>query len=414
MSQPELLPWYRTVTPAQRRALTAASLGWMLDAMDFMMYSLVLTYLMNDLAMTKSTAGWLGSAAQLAAAAGGITFGIVADRFGRTRALMGSIITYSLFTAACGFSQTVAQLAVFRVLVGLGLGGEWATGAALVSETWPANHRGKALGLMQSFWAIGYALAALVTGIVFPRWGWRAVFFVGAVPALITFWIRRSVEEPAIWRERRQQPGGASSAAVIGSLFSAPLARYTVALIVMNAAALFAYWGFNSWNPAFLTLPPEQGGVGLSAQTMSSFIIASQVGTWIGYVTFGFVSDRVGRKRTYVTYLLAAAALMPIYASTRDPVLLLVLGPFVGFFGTGFFSGFGAVASEIFPTAIRGTAMALTYNTGRLVSAVAPFTVGSLAQTRGFGLGFTILSAAFVFSALMWLFIPETRGRELT
>lgn len=406
------MTWYRDVTPVQRRALVAASLGWMLDSMDFMMYSLVLTYLMNDLSMTKATAGWLGSIAQLAAAVGGISFGIVADRFGRTRALMGSIITYSLFTAACGFSQNVAQLAVFRVLVGIGLGGEWATGAALVSETWPAKHRGKALGLMQSFWAIGYALAAIITGFVFPRWGWRAVFFVGAVPALLTFWIRRSVEEPAIWQERRQSP--AAGGPGLGSLFSGPLARYTVALILMNAAALFAYWGFNSWNPAFLTLPPAQGGMGLSAQTMSTFIVLSQVGTWIGYVTFGFVSDRAGRKRTYVTYLLVAAVLMPIYARTRDPALLLALGPLVGFFGTGFFSGFGAVASEIFPTAIRGTAMALTYNTGRVVSAIAPFTVGSLAQTRGFGLGFSILSAAFVFSALMWLFIPETRGRELT
>lgn len=214
------MSWYREVTPVQRRALTAASLGWMLDSMDFMMYSLVLTYLMNDLAMTKTTAGWLGSAAQLAAAAGGILFGVLADRFGRTRALMGSIITYSLFTAACGFSQTVTQLAVFRVLVGLGLGGEWATGAALVSETWPAKHRGKALGLMQSFWAIGYALAAIITGFVFPRWGWRAVFFIGAVPALITFWIRRSVEEPVIWQERRHTPDRVRPG--LGSLFSRP------------------------------------------------------------------------------------------------------------------------------------------------------------------------------------------------
>ena len=387
-------PWYRAVTPVQRRALIAASLGWMLDAMDFMMYSMVLAYLMNDLGMSKATGGLLGSAAQLAAAVGGISFGILADRFGRTRALMGSIITYSLFTAACGFSQTVAQLAVFRVLVGIGLGGEWATGAALVSETWPAQHRGKALGLMQSFWAIGYALAAVVTAVALPRWGWRAVFFVGALPALLTFWIRRSVEEPAIWQERRHEPGAAGAG--LRSLFAGPLR------------------GFNSWNPAFLSLSPEQGGVGLSAVTMSSFVVAMQAGTWLGYVTFGFVSDHVGRKKTYVTYLLVAAAVLPIYARTRNPAVLLALGPVVGFFGTGFFAGFGAVASEIFPTAVRASALAITYNLGRVVSAIAPFTVGSLAQTRGFGLGFTILSGAFVLSALMWIFIPETRGRELT
>ena len=407
-------PWYRGVTSGQRRALIAASLGWMLDAMDFMMYSMVLAYLMKDLAMTTSTAGLLASMGQLAAAAGGILFGTLADRVGRTRALMGSIAVYSVFTAACGFSQTITQLAVLRVLVGLGLGGEWASGAALVSETWPARHRGKALAITQSFWAVGYALAAAVTAVVLPRWGWRAVFFVGAVPALLTLWIRRSVEEPAIWRERRHQPAQGSSRPGVRALFVGPYRKTTNALILMNAAALFAYWGFNTWNPAFLSLPSDQGGIGLSAVTMSGFVIAMQVGTWMGYVTFGFVSDHIGRKRTYVTYLLVAAALLPLYANLRSPTLLLVLGPLIGFFGTGFFAGFGTVVAETFPTAIRATALGVTYNLGRVVSAIAPFTVGSLAQSRGFGVGFAMLSLAFVAAALMWLFIPETVGRELT
>jgi MFS family permease len=406
-------PWYREVNPGQRRALIAASLGWMLDAMDFMMYSMVLSYLMEDLAMSKATGGLLASAGQLAGAAGGALFGVLADRVGRTRALMGSIAVYSVFTAACGFSQTITQLAVLRILVGIGLGGEWAAGAALVSETWPSRHRGKALAITQSFWAVGYALAAAITALVFPRWGWRAVFLVGALPALLTLWIRRSVEEPAIWLERRRQPAGAARPGA-GTLFAKPLRKHTIALILMNAAALFAYWGFNTWNPAFLSLPRDQGGVGLSATTMSGFVIAMQVGTWLGYVTFGVVSDRVGRKRTYLTYLLVAAALLPLYARVRNPTVLLALGPLIGFFGTGFFAGFGAVVAEIFPTAIRGSALGITYNLGRVVSAIAPFTVGSLAQTRGFTLGFGILSLAFVASALMWLFLPETRGRELT
>src|SRR5438105_3589368 len=144
------LPWYRTVTPLQRRALTAASLAWMLDSMDVMIYSLVLAYLMKDLGMSKATAGLLASIGQLSAAAGGVFFGIIADRYGRTRSLMASIAVYSVFTAACGFSHTIVQLAVFRVLLGLGMGGVWASCVALVSETWPAEHRGKALGLMQS------------------------------------------------------------------------------------------------------------------------------------------------------------------------------------------------------------------------------------------------------------------------
>ena len=172
----------------------------MLDAFDVMLYSMVLSSLMADLGLSKTVAGELASLTLVASAVGGIFFGIFADRFGRTRALMASILIYSIFTAACGLAQNVAQLAVYRVLLGIGMGGEWASGAALVSETWPTEHRGKALGLMQSAWAIGFAAAAVVNWVVLPRWGWRAVFFVGVLPAFFTLWIQSRVEEPEIWR----------------------------------------------------------------------------------------------------------------------------------------------------------------------------------------------------------------------
>ncbi len=198
-----MFAWWQHGSPAARRALVAASLGWMLDSFDVMLYSLVLASIMSELELTKETAGLLGSATLIASAAGGMIFGVVADRYGRTRALMASVLIYSVFTAACGFAQNVAQLALFRVLLGLGFGGEWASGAALVSETWPAEHRGKALGFMQSSWAIGYGAAAIVTWLIMPHWGWRGVFFIGILPALLTLWIRRNVEEPEIWRKQR-------------------------------------------------------------------------------------------------------------------------------------------------------------------------------------------------------------------
>jgi MFS family permease len=404
--------WWSDATPQARRALVAAGLGWMLDAFDVMLYALVLASLMSDLGMAKPTAGLLGSLTLLASAAGGVLFGLIADRFGRTRALMGSILIYSVFTAACGLAQTVMQLALFRVLLGLGMGGEWASGAALVSETWPAKHRGKALGLMQSGWAVGYAAAALVTALVLPIWGWRAVFFVGVLPALFVLWIRRNVEEPPAWQQARLAP--AAGRASIGDIFRGPLGRLTFAVTLMNALTMFAWWGFNLWIPAYLSLPVEQGGVGLGARAMSAFVVAMQVGMWFGYVTFGFISDSVGRKRAYVVYLLAAAGLIFAYGATRTPAVLLVLGPFVAFFGTGYFSGFGAVTAEIYPTAIRATAQGFTYNIGRVASAVAPFMVGSLADTRGFGFALGIASVAFLLAAVMWIWIPETRGRELT
>lgn len=407
-----LFSWWHAGSPEAKRALVAASLGWMLDSFDVMLYALVLASLMRDLSMSAPTAGLLASVTLLASAAGGLIFGVIADRYGRTRALMGSILIYSIFTAASGFAQTVRQLAVFRVLLGIGMGGEWASGAALVSETWPAEHRGKALGFMQSSWAIGYGAAAIVTAVVMPIWGWRGVFFVGVLPALLTIWVRRSVKEPEIWLQQQHRSRQRSGIG-LGLIFAPGMRKVTVAVTLMNACTMFAWWGFNLWLPGYLALPADQGGVGLSTTSMAAFVVFMQIGMWFGYVTFGYASDWMGRRRAYVVYVLSAAALILLYVSVSIPLVLLLLGPFVAFFGTGYFSGFGAVTAELYPTSIRATAQGLTYNVGRVASAVAPFAVGTLAQSRGFSAALSICSVAFVLAAVFWIWIPETRGREL-
>jgi MFS family permease len=406
--------WWKDAERQAKRSLVAAALGWMLDAFDVMLYAMILSTLIREMGMSKGAAGLLGSLTLVASAFGGMIFGVVADRFGRLRALMGSILVYSVFTAACGLSSGIVMLAVFRVLLGLGMGGEWASGAALVAETWPAEHRGKALGLVQSFWAVGYAAAAAVSALVLPAWGWRAVFFVGVLPAFFTFWVRRRVEEPAIWRARGSGAGEASGERPgLGALFAPGRVRITLVVTLMNALSLFAWWGFNLWIPAFLSLSREQGGVGLTTRAMSGLIIFMQAGMWLGYVSFGYISDALGRKKTYIGYLAAAAVLVSLYSTTRAPLLLLALGPVVAFFGSGYFSGFGALTAELYPTSIRATAQGFTYNFGRIVSAAAPFTVGTLAQTKGFGTAFPIVSLAFLAAALTWVWIPETRGKRL-
>jgi len=411
MNFSKLFNWWRESSSVSRRSLIAASLGWMLDSFDVMLYALVIAFLMADLGISKSTAGLLGSLTLIASAAGGMAFGVIADRFGRVRALMASILTYSLFTAACGFSKTILQLALFRVLLGLGMGGEWTSGAALVSETWPSEHRGKAFGFMQSFWAVGYAAAAAVAALVLPLWGWRAVFFIGVLPAFFTFWVRRRVEEPEIWKKQRNF--SQKKKARIGALFQKGTLRITLSISLMNALGLFAWWGLNLWIPAYLSLTSKQGGVGLSPRLMSGFVIFMQVGMWFGYISFGFISDALGRKRTYVAYLLAASFFVFVYSSTKEPLVLFFLGPLVAFFGSGHFSGFGALSAELYPTSFRATAQGFTYNIGRIASAVAPFVVGSLAQRKGFGVAFLLISIAFLMAAFIWIWIPETRGKEL-
>ena len=384
----------------------------MLDAFDVMLYAMVLARMMADLGMSKATGGLMSSLTLLAAAAGGIIFGVLADRHGRTWALRSSVLIYSVFTAACGLASTVPMLAVFRIFLGLGMGGEWASGAALVSETWPAEHRGKALGFVQSFWAVGYAAAALVSGLVLPWGGWRVVFFIGVLPALLVFWVQKRVDEPALWRAEMATAKDAPRLR-IRSVIRGRLLGTTAAVTLMNAFTLFAWWGFNTWIPGYLSLALDQGGMGLSTGLTSALVFSMQFGMWLGYLTFGYFSDRVGRRRTYLTYLLTAAALVVLYAQVRRPLLLFALGPFVAFFGTGYFTGFGALTAELYPTRIRATLQGFTYNIGRVVSAAAPLAIGSLAQNRGFATGFLLAAVAFLAAAVMWIWIPETRGRSL-
>jgi MFS family permease len=404
-----LFDWWRSADARAQRAFIAASLGWMLDAFDVMLFSLLLASIMADLNLTKEQAGALGSITLVAAAAGGLMFGVLADRYGRKWALMASVLLYSLFTALCGLSRTLWDLAAFRVGLGLGMGGEWASGAALVSETWPAPTRGRAFAFMQSSWAIGFGLAAIVSGALLPAWGWRGVFFVGVVPAFFTIWVRRHVEEPEMWRRARM---GAPRVA-FGDLFRGELATATVALTLMNASTLFAWWGLNTWVPAYLVLPVDQGGAGLSLVGTSAVVFITQIGMWFGYVTFGFVADAIGRKRAYGLFVLAASALLPLYGYTKNPVVLLGLGPMVAFFGTGHFSGFGPLTAEIYPTAIRATAQGFTYNAGRLASAAAPFVIGSLAASSGFSVAFTVAGATFLLAAIFLYWVPEPRSEEL-
>lgn len=402
------LQWFWDAPSVARRALFAAWLGWLLDGFDVMLYALVLGAVIQDFSLSKAAAGLLGSLTLIASGFGGILFGMIADRYGRRPALSGSLVVYSVFTFACGLSTTVWQLGVFRFLLGLGMGGEWTCGAALVSETWPDEHRGKAMGLMQSAWSIGYALAALVTALILPRLGWRAVFFVGIVPAFVAIWIRRGIDESPEWIHSRA--AHRESPSPIRVIFTPQYLRYTALLTALSMTTIFAYWGLNLWIPAYFSLPPSQGGLGLTTSVATMLVVLIQIGTFFGYVSFGFVADAFGRRPSFVTYILTAAVLVLAFGQIRSVWALALVGPVTTFFGTGFFSGFGAVSAELYPTGIRATAQGFTYNVGRMGSALAPFIIGSLAETRGFGTAFALLSGALVLGASTWIWLPESRG----
>src|SRR5919201_966667 len=242
----------------------------------------------SDLHMTKGQAGMLNTLTLLASGIGGVLFGFVADRIGRTRALMLSILTYSLCSFASGLSTTILMLAVFRLILGLGMGGEWNTGATLVAETWPTQLRAKAIAVVQSSWAIGYAAAALVAWAVLRLWDWRAVFFVGVLPALLTFWILREVPESEMWKaHQREQRTACSAQPGFGEILRGKYARPTFALTAMNLFGMFAWWGLFTWLPGYLKLPVAEGGRGFNNNTTTwMLVVLNLVGMFPGYASF--------------------------------------------------------------------------------------------------------------------------------
>lgn len=389
------------------RALFAAQLGWMLDATDFLLFTFALIPIQNELGLTRQEVSLPIVAALVASAIGGIAFGRIADRIGRVRAMTISILLYSGATAGMATAQGLWQLIAWRVLVGLGMGGEWSCGSVLVAETWPAKHRAKAMGIMQSGWAIGALIAAGLSALVLERFGWRILFLLGAAPAVLAFFIRRTVEEPKVWRERQESARWVE-------IFSPQFRRRTILATLVAASVLIAYWGVTSWLPTFLASPPEQGGAGLTLTKSAMWLIVLQIGAFFGYISFGWIADRIGRRPAFTLFMIGATAVVPIFAfGARSTLTLLVIGPLVGYFAHGYFSLFGAMLAELFPTRIRASAQGFCYNTGRLASAAAPYAIGAAATK--YGLGFSIAADAVFFAlgaVLIWL-LPETKGTEL-
>lgn len=408
------LPWYRFISRLQWKILFAAQAGWMLDGMDVMLYAFALTAIQKEFGLRSVIAGSLASLTLLTSAFGGAFAGVLADRYGRARMLVYSILLYSVFTGMTATATSFGALALWRMLVGLGLGAEWSAGSVLVAESWPAEHRCKAIGLTQSGWAIGYLMAALLAALILPNYGWRPLFFVGAAPALLTVWIRRHIPEPEIWRNTKRNAARGERQTRLSAILQPPLRGRTAIAMLLSTSLLFAYWGLFTWMPAYLSSPVEKGGAGLSIVRSSAWIVPVQAGAFCGYMLFGILADRFGRRPVLLGFVLGAAALAPLYGFARhSQSILLVLGPLIGFFGHGYFSVFGAMLAELFPSSIRATAQGIAYNSGRAVSALAPLLIGAVAGRFGIGAGLAFTSVFFLIGGVLVIFLPETRGEAL-
>ncbi|MEU3253917.1 MFS transporter [Streptomyces sp. NPDC006997] len=409
------LGWLRALGPRGRRAFAGAFGGYALDSYDYFTLPLSMVALAAYFDLDSGQTGLFTTVTLVVSAVGGALAGVVADRVGRVRALMITVITYAVFTVACGFAPNYETLLVFRALQGLGFGGEWAVGAILVAEYASARHRGRTLGAVQSSWAVGWAAAVIVYTLVFSFVGddlaWRVMFWTGALPALLVVWMRRRVHDApraTAVRVRSVRDGGARAS--FTAVFKPGLLRTTVFAVLLSTGVQGGYYTLATWVPTYLKTERDLSVVGTGGYL--TFLIS---GAFAGYLTGGYLTDRLGRRRNIWLFALLSGLCVLAYANIPSGAntLLLVLGFPLGFCMSAIFSGFGSFLSELYPTAVRGTGQGFTYNTGRAIGAVFPTTVGFLADSWGVGGALVFGAVGYGLAALALLGLPETRGKEL-
>jgi len=406
--------WMFDLAPREKRAFGACAGGWALDAMDFQMYGLVIPALVATWSLTGGQTGDLQTVALLASAVGGWLAGILSDRIGRVRTLQLAIFWFAIFTFLSGLAQNYQQLLAARALLGLGFGGEWAAGAVLLGESIRAEHRGKALGMMQAGWAVGWGVAVALYAVSFTflptETAWRVLFMVGIAPALLVFFVRRYVEEPPVYVESRAKLAARGDRPSILEIFKPPLLRVTVLGGLMGTGAQGGYAAVMTYLPTFLRTERQ-----LSVLNSTGYLAVLISGAFCGYLAGGFLSDRIGRRLQFLVFAIGAGIVVITYTSFsfgNGP--MLVLGFPLGFFASGVFSAMGAFYTENFPTRVRGVGQGFTYNVGRATGALFPALVGRLSETMPLGQAIGLFAAiAYATMALAAFLLPETKGKVL-
>lgn len=406
--------WLKETSPAERKTLTAAFAGYGVDAFDYMIYTFMIPTFIVVWGMTKAEAGYIATGALVTSAIGGWLAGILADKYGRVRVLQWTVLWFSFFTFLSGFTQSPEQLFVTRALQGLGFGGEWSVGSVLIAEMISARHRGKAVGLVQSSWAVGWGVSALAFWAVYamfePELAWRVLFWLGVLPALLILYIRRNISEPEVFRETKAKLAASGQSSNFLLIFKPGILRVTVLASLLATGMQGAYYSVTTWLPTYLKM--ERG---LSVLNTSGYLMVLIVGSFAGYLTSAWLSDTLGRRRCFILFAVCAGLLVTAY--TQLPITdaaMMVLGFPLGFFLSGIFSGMGAYLSELFPSHIRGSGQGFCYNFGRAVGSIFPALIGYMSNSMSLGVAIGYLAAgAYLLVIVVCLMMPETQGREL-
>jgi MFS family permease len=406
--------WYALMSRREKSAFWASIGGWILDAMDVQILSFAFPAIIAAFAISNADAGLIGTATLFASAFGGWFAGALADRIGRVRTLQITIAWFAIFTGLCGFAQNYTELLTLRALMGFGFGGEWAAAAILVGEMISPQNRGKAVGAMQSGWAIGWGIAALLGTLFFTLMpadiAWRALFWVGVTPALMVFFVRRAVDEPAVFTQTRQRLDQAGTAASFLEIFSPGILKTTILTCILTTGAQGGYYAITTWLPTFLRTERK-----LTVLGSGGYLAVIIVGSFAGYVVSAWLNDRIGRRTNFILYALCSIATVVVYTQLPiDNTTMMYLGFPLGFFASGIFSGMGPFLTELFPTRIRGSGQGFAYNFGRGLAALNPLFVGMLSAKLSLGQSIGVFAiGAYGILIVAALLLPETKGRVL-
>ena len=430
-NEPQQLSGVNQQTEAYRWKILGASVaGYAMDGLDMLILSFVMTAVMGSFGLTLAQGGLVATVTLIGAVMGGYLFGILADYQGRVKVFSWTILIFSVFTGLTAFATSFTELNIYRFLAGLGLGGEFGIGMTLVTETWPKAKRARATGAVAVGWQLGVVLAAVVSAYVLPNYGWRAVFLVGALPAIFAAWSRYGLAEPQIWLDKQQQkkilqekvksgqPLTEQETAAYKSSTTFPLwhlfadrktSTTTFGLTVMTSVQNTGYYGIMIWLPTILMQKH-----GLSLNKTSLWMIVTVIGMIAGIGVFGYIADKIGRRPAYISFQLASAAAVWAYANLSDPMHLLVGGAILGFFCNGMMAGYGALLSENYSTEARSTAENFIFNTGRAVGGFAPLAIGALAAQYSLSGALALLAFIYVAAAVnVYFLVPETKDKEL-
>ena len=389
------------------RALIGSALGYAMDGFDLLILGFMLRAITADLSLSPAQGASLVTATLIGAVLGGIMFGMLSDRIGRIRVLTYTIVVFAVFTGLCGLAQGYYDLMLYRTIAGLGLGGEFGIGMALVAEAWPSSMRARVSSYVGLGWQLGVLAAAVVTPLLLPVIGWRGMFMLGIFPAVVAYFIRKTLHEPEVFVKKSKDHPKESALHLLVN--NAETRKISLGMVVLTSVQNFGYYGVMIWLPGYLS---SRFGFALTQSAVWTMVTIA--GMAIGIFTFGHIADRIGRRPAFFSYMLGAAIMVVVYSRLTDPTALLITGAIMGFFVNGMLGGYGALMSELYPTAARATAQNVLFNVGRAVGGFGPVVVGYVASVYSFQTAIALLATLYLLDIIaMYFLIPERRGAAL-